>query len=119
MNKKEQVLQLIPEQGILPLYFYKDTEVTLEVLRALFRAGIRTVEYTNRGEAALNNFKAMRTLCDTELKGMYLGVGTIKNGEQAQAFIDAGADYIISPGLVPSAAAVADKNDMLWVYDAN
>jgi len=115
MNKKEELLQLIPEQGILPLYFYKDTEVTLEVLRALFRAGIRTVEYTNRGEAALNNFKAMRTLCDTELKGMYLGVGTIKNAEQAQAFIDAGADYIISPGLVPSAAEVADKHDMLWV----
>jgi 2-dehydro-3-deoxyphosphogluconate aldolase / (4S)-4-hydroxy-2-oxoglutarate aldolase len=115
MNKKEHLLQLIPEQGILPLYFYKDTEVTLEVLKALYRAGIRTVEYTNRGEAALNNFKAMRTLCDSELKGMYLGVGTIKNGEQAQAFIDAGADYIISPGLVPAAAAVADKNDMLWV----
>ena len=115
MNKKETLLKLIPEQGILPLYFYKDTEVTLEVLRAIYRAGIRTVEYTNRGEAALNNFKAMRSLCDTELKGMYLGVGTIKNGEQAQAFIDAGADYIISPGLVPSAAAVADKNDMLWV----
>lgn len=115
MNKKEALLKLIPEQGILPLYFYKDTEVTLEVLRALFRAGIRTVEYTNRGEAALNNFKAMRTLCDTELKGMYLGVGTIKNGEQAKAFIDAGADYIISPGLVPAAAEVADKQDMLWV----
>jgi 2-dehydro-3-deoxyphosphogluconate aldolase / (4S)-4-hydroxy-2-oxoglutarate aldolase len=115
MNKKELLLKLIPEQGILPLYFYKDTEVTVEVLRALFRAGIRTVEYTNRGEAALNNFKAMRTLCDGELKGMYLGVGTIKNGEQAQAFIDAGADYIISPGLVPTAAAVADKNDMLWL----
>ena len=115
MNKKEHLLKLIPEQGILPLYFYKDAEVTLEVLRALFRAGIRTVEYTNRGEAALNNFKAMRTLCDGELKGMYLGVGTIKNGEQAQAFIDAGADYIISPGLVPSAAAVADKNGMLWL----
>jgi len=115
MNKKEQLLKLIPEQGILPLYFYKDTEVTLEVLRALFRAGIRTVEYTNRGEAALNNFKAMRTLCDAELKGMYLGVGTIKNAEQAQAFIDAGADYIISPGLVPAAAEVADKHDMLWV----
>lgn len=115
MNKKELLLKLIPEQGILPLYFYKDTTVTLEVLKALYRAGIRTVEYTNRGEAALTNFKMMRTLCDSELKGMYLGVGTIKNGEQAQAFIDAGADYIISPGLVPSAAAVADKNDMLWV----
>jgi len=115
MNLKEQLLKLIPEQGILPLYFYKDTEVTLEVLRALYRAGIRTVEYTNRGEAALNNFKAMRAVCDTELKDMYLGVGTIKNGEQAQAFIDAGAHYIISPGLVPAVAAVADKINMLWV----
>jgi 2-dehydro-3-deoxyphosphogluconate aldolase/(4S)-4-hydroxy-2-oxoglutarate aldolase len=46
---------------------------------------------------------------------MYLGVGTIKNAEQAQAFVDAGADYLISPGLVPAAAAVADKYDMLWV----
>ncbi len=115
MSHKEIILKLIPEQGILPLYFYKDTEVTLEVLRALYNAGVKTVEYTNRGEAALSNFAAMRKLCDAELKGMYLGVGTIKNGEQAQAFIDAGADYIISPGLVPTAAAVADKNNMLWV----
>ena len=46
---------------------------------------------------------------------MYLGIGTIKNAAQAQAFIDAGADYIISPGLVEEAAAVADKNNVLWV----
>lgn len=115
MDKKAEVLRLIPEQGILPLYFYKDTEVSLEVLRTLYRAGVRTVEYTNRGEAALKNFGAMKQLCESELKGMYLGVGTIKNGTQAQAFIDAGADYIISPGLVEDAAKVADANNMLWV----
>ncbi len=46
---------------------------------------------------------------------MYLGVGTIKDAAAAQAFIDAGADYIISPGLVEDAAEVADKNNMLWV----
>ena len=115
MDKKAAVLKLVPEQGILPLYFTKDTEVSLEVLKALYRAGIRAVEYTNRGEAALQNFKKMRELCDSELPGMYLGVGTIKDGEMAQTFIDAGADYIISPGLVESVAAVADKNNLLWV----
>ncbi|MBA4197070.1 MAG: bifunctional 4-hydroxy-2-oxoglutarate aldolase/2-dehydro-3-deoxy-phosphogluconate aldolase [Chitinophaga sp.] len=115
MSKKQEILALIPEQGILPLYFYKDTTVTLETLKALYRAGVKTVEYTNRGEAALANFKEMRKLVDTELKGMYLGIGTIKNREAAQAFIDAGADYLISPGLVEDAAEVADKNDMLWV----
>lgn len=115
MEKKNAILELIPQQGILPLYFYKDTTVSIEVLKALYVAGIRAVEYTNRGEAALQNFKEMRKVCDSELKGMYLGIGTIKNGEMAQTFIDAGTDYIICPGLVESVAAVADKNNMLWV----
>ena len=115
MDKKSELLQLIPQQGILPLYFYKDTEVSIQVLKALFNAGIRTVEYTNRGEAALKNFKEMRRVCDSELKGMYLGVGTIKDSAAAQAFIDAGADYIISPGLVEDAIKVADKNGIFWV----
>ncbi|HET9279756.1 MAG TPA: bifunctional 4-hydroxy-2-oxoglutarate aldolase/2-dehydro-3-deoxy-phosphogluconate aldolase [Flavitalea sp.] len=115
MDKKSELLQLIPQQGILPLYFYKDTEVSIQVLKALFNAGIRTVEYTNRGEAALKNFKEMRRVCDTELKGMYLGVGTIKDSASAQAFIDAGADYLISPGLVEDAIKVADKSGIFWV----
>jgi len=115
MDKKADILKLIPEQGVLPLFFYKDTQVSMEVLKALYSAGIRTVEYTNRGEAALQNFREMRKLCDTELKGMYLGVGTIKNAASAQAFIDAGTDYIISPGLVEDAIKVADANNMLWV----
>lgn len=115
MDKKAELLKLIPEQGILPLYFTKDTEVSINVLKALYNAGIKTVEYTNRGEAALQNFNKMKELCGAELPGMYLGVGTIKDGNTAQLFIDAGADYIISPGLVESVAEVADKNNMLWI----
>lgn len=115
MDKKDILLKLIPEQGVLPLYFYKDTEVSLQVLRALYAAGIRAVEYTNRGDDALRNFKKMRELCDAELTGMYLGIGTIKNAAMANAFIDAGADYIICPGLIEEVAEVADKINMLWV----
>lgn len=115
MSKKAELLKLIPEQGILPLYFYKDEETSVEILKALYNAGIRAVEYTNRGEAALKNFIRMRQVCDTELKGMYLGIGTIKDGQMAKTFIDAGADYIICPGLVESVAEVADKHDLLWV----
>ena len=115
MSKKTELLKLIPEQGILPLYFNKDEETSIELLKALYSAGIRAVEYTNRGEAALANFKAMRKVVDSELKGMYLGIGTIKDGKMAQTFIDAGADYIICPGLVESVAEVADTYDLLWV----
>ena len=113
--KKETLLSLIPQQGILPLYFYKDKQVSIDLLKALYSAGIRTVEYTNRGEAALANFKAMRKVCDEEMKDMYLGIGTIKNGDMAKTFIDAGCDYIICPGLVEGVAKVADAANILWV----
>jgi 2-dehydro-3-deoxyphosphogluconate aldolase / (4S)-4-hydroxy-2-oxoglutarate aldolase len=115
MDKKAEISKLIKDQGVLPLFFYKDADVSVEVLRALYQAGIRTVEYTNRGEAALNNFSKMRAAIDKEMKGMYLGVGTIKNADAARAFINAGADYLISPGLVEDAAKVADENKMLWI----
>lgn len=118
MDNKEQILQLTLQQGVLPLYFNKDREVSISVLKALYEAGIRTVEYTNRGEAALQNFKALRTVCDNELKGMYLGIGTIKNGEQARAFVDAGADYLISPGVVEEAAKIAAQNNIPYVPGA-
>lgn len=115
MEKKEELLKRIPEQGILPLYFYKDAEVSIEVLRALYKAGIRMVEYTNRGEAALQNFKKMREVRDQELKDLYLGIGTIKNAHMAETYIQAGVDFIICPGLVEEVANVADKNKMLWI----
>lgn len=115
MLKKDELLSLIPQQGMLPLYFHKDTDISIGLLKALYSAGIRSVEYTNRGEAALTNFKAMRKVADAELPGMCLGIGTIKNGEMAQTFIDAGCDYIICPGLVESVAKTADAADMLWV----
>src|SRR3954471_24991393 len=89
IDKKTEILQLTLQQGVLPLYFNKDEEVSIAVLKALYEAGIRTVEYTNRGEAALKNFKILKKVSDTELNGMYLGIGTIKNGEQAKAFVDA------------------------------
>jgi 2-dehydro-3-deoxyphosphogluconate aldolase/(4S)-4-hydroxy-2-oxoglutarate aldolase len=115
MDKKATILKLIPEQGMLPLYFNKSEEVSVNILHALYAAGIKTIEYTNRGEAALKNFARLRQVCDNELGGMYLGVGTIKDAASAQAFIDAGADYIISPGLVEDAIAVADKNNVFWL----
>ena len=70
MSKKNELLQLIPRQGILPLFFHKDAEVSIQVLKALYNAGIRAVEYTNRGEAALANFKLMKQLCESEMKDL-------------------------------------------------
>ncbi len=111
----EGTLGRIITQGVLPLYFHPDTEVSKGVLKALYQAGIRAVEYTNRGEAALKNFEALKELRDHELPELLLGIGTIKRKKEAKAFIKAGADYIISPGMIEEVAEVTQKEEMIWI----
>src|SRR5690606_3351326 len=112
---KDTLLNRIPEQGLLPLYFHKDTDVSVEVLGALYQEGIRMVEDLNGGEAALKNFKKRREVRDQEFKDLYLGIGTIKNAQMAESYIEAGADFIICPGLIEEVAETADRQNMLWI----
>lgn len=114
MVSKQQATNAIIQQGILPLYFNADETVSIEVLRAIFKAGIKAVEYTNRGEAALSNFKKLFEVRNKEMQGMLLGVGTIKNLDHAQNYVKAGADFLVSPGFVLEVAEYANKKDMLY-----
>ena len=114
MQTVEQIKAAIIQQGMLPLYFHASETVSLEVLKAIYGAGIKAVEYTNRGEAALDNFKAMVALRNESMPGLLLGVGTIKNIGDAQKYLDAGADFLVSPGFVPNVAAHCIANDIFY-----
>ena len=114
MNKTQQIADAVIKQGMLPLYFNSSEEVSLDVLKAIYRAGIKAVEYTNRGDAALANFKKMVALRNAEMPGLLLGVGTIKNMQHAKDYLAAGADFLVSPGYVPDVAAYCVANDIFY-----
>ncbi|RYE19030.1 MAG: bifunctional 4-hydroxy-2-oxoglutarate aldolase/2-dehydro-3-deoxy-phosphogluconate aldolase [Sphingobacteriales bacterium] len=115
MTKKEIVLDSIVAQGMLPLFFYEDVEVSLQVMRILYRAGVRVFEYTNRGSQALDNFSEMIKLKRNELPDLHLGIGTIKTVDEAEAFISAGADFIVSPIVNPEVGKIAHRHKLLWI----
>lgn len=115
MANTNPVSAQIIKQGVLPLYFNEDANTSIELMKALYEAGIRSIEYTNRGANALANFKAMKKNCDENMPDMQLGVGTITNSQMAKAFIDAGCDYIICPGLVEEVANAADAHNIFWI----
>jgi 2-dehydro-3-deoxyphosphogluconate aldolase/(4S)-4-hydroxy-2-oxoglutarate aldolase len=114
MNKTQLVTDRIIQQGILPLYFNADENVSVEVLKAIYRAGIKAVEYTNRGEEALNNFIRMTVVRNAEMPDLLLGVGTIKNLKEAKNYIAAGADFLVSPGFVKEVADYAVSKDIFY-----
>jgi 2-dehydro-3-deoxyphosphogluconate aldolase/(4S)-4-hydroxy-2-oxoglutarate aldolase len=115
MSKKEEIKNLLIQQGLLPLYYNDSAEVSIEILRALHKAGIRVIEYTNRGENALDNFLLMKKTAKTEMSDMKLGIGTIKTKTDSEIFIAAGADFIVCPVVDISIAEIVHKAGLLWI----
>ncbi|WP_184550292.1 bifunctional 4-hydroxy-2-oxoglutarate aldolase/2-dehydro-3-deoxy-phosphogluconate aldolase [Mucilaginibacter sp. FT3.2] len=115
MSKKQTALDAILIQGTLPLFFYPNAEVSLEITRTLYKAGVRVFEYTNRGAAALANFKILKKAQLSEMPDLHLGIGTIKSAEEAEAFIAAGADFIVSPIINPAVGKIAAEHQLLWI----
>ena len=115
MHKKDFIKQIICKEKIMPLYYDDSPDISIAVLKVLFKAGIRLVEYTNRGAHALNNFMALRKIVNSEMPGLQLGAGTVKTAVDAQLFITAGADFIVCPVVNPEVANIVHKAELLWI----
>lgn len=111
----ENIISLIKKQGVIPLFYHDDAQESISVVNALYNAGIRIVEYTNRGSKAIDNFKALLQTRDKQWQDLLLGAGTIKTTEAANGFINAGADFIICPCVIPEVAKAVHEKNLLWI----
>jgi 2-dehydro-3-deoxyphosphogluconate aldolase/(4S)-4-hydroxy-2-oxoglutarate aldolase len=115
IKNKETATQAIQQQGLLPLFYYEDPQISLEIIRALYKGGVRVFEYTNRGAAALANFKFIKEALKSEMQDLFFGIGTIKNAAQVKEFIAAGADFIVCPIVNPEVAKLTHEAGLLWI----
>lgn len=114
MYKTQQIIDAINQQGMLPLYFNADEQVSVEILRALYRAGVKIMEFTNRGASALSNFKKLVEIKNAEMPDAIIGIGTIKNIHQATTYLEAGAAFLVSAGYDAEVAAYCTKHDIFY-----
>lgn len=114
MHSIDKVTQHILASKIIPLFYEDDEEVVLAIVKALYAGGVRTIEFTNRGVKALDNFKLLVGI-KNEMPDLFLGIGTIKSGDDAKKYIDAGADFLISPVFDISVADIAYLHKVLWI----
>lgn len=115
MEREDVLINQLKESALLPLYYHDNAGICLSVAGALYDAGVACIEFTNRGAQAFENFKALVRLRNEKMKGLLLAVGTIKTGAEAQKFLDAGADFLISPVFDSSVCDVAYLNKTLWI----
>lgn len=84
--------------AVVPVLTIDRLETALPLAQALVRGGLTILEITLRTPVAL---EAMRQMAEN-IPGALIGAGTVLTPEQGQDAIDAGARFLVSPGMTPS-----------------
>ena len=92
-----EVLSKIQKIGIVPVVVLNDAKDAAPLAKALCEGGLPCAEVTFRTDAAEESIKIMTT----EYPDMLVGAGTVLTTEQVDRAINAGAKFIVSPGLNP------------------
>ncbi|MEZ8094256.1 bifunctional 4-hydroxy-2-oxoglutarate aldolase/2-dehydro-3-deoxy-phosphogluconate aldolase [Photobacterium swingsii] len=92
---------------VIPVIAINKAEDAIPLGRALVENGMPCAEITFRTECAADAIRAMRA----EFPDMLIGAGTILTNQQVDEAIDAGVDFIVSPGFNPRTVQYCiDKN---------
>ncbi len=111
---KQQIIDEMRNTGIVPLFTHDNAAQATEVLKTAYDAGIRVFEFTNRRK---NSFEVFSHLLKERHRfpDLMIGIGTVMDGATTKKFIDAGADFIISPILKLEMAEVCHQHQKLWM----
>ena len=109
-----QVIQQMEESGMVPLFYHPDIEVAKSVLKACYDGGARLMEFTNRGDFALEIFTDLIKYAIADLPGMILGVGSVTDAASASQYMLAGANFVVTPVYREDIAIVCNRRKVLW-----
>ena len=91
----ESLLSVVP---VIPVVVIDDLAHAVPVARALVEGGLPVIELTLRTPVALDAIRAIAT----EVPEILVGAGTIVSRGQAKLAVDAGAQFLVSPGSTPT-----------------
>lgn len=100
--------------ALVPVFYNADIEVSKNVLKACYEGGIRTFEFTNRGDKAAEVFKELVGYA-AQFPGMILGVGSISFAKDARKFIKLGANFVVGPQYVPGVLRVCRWHNIAYM----
>lgn len=106
---KMEVLSAMKETGMVPVFYNADLETSKQVLKACYDGGVRTFEFTNRGDFAQEVFGELVKYANKELPGMIVGIGSIVDAPTAAMYIQLGANFVVGPLFNEEIAPVCNR----------
>ena len=106
---KIQVLTVMSKTGMVPVFYHKDVEVAKNVVKACYKGGVRTFEFTNRGDFAHEVFAEVVKFAAKECPEMIMGIGSIVDPATAALYLQLGANFVVGPLFNPEVAKICNR----------
>lgn len=105
-DKTQALISILKLQPVVPVLVIRDLAHAVPLARALVAGGLKAIEITLRTPVAL---EAIRAVAD-EVDGAVPGAGTVLNARQFHQAVEAGSQFIVSPGTTQELLDVARKS---------
>jgi 2-dehydro-3-deoxyphosphogluconate aldolase / (4S)-4-hydroxy-2-oxoglutarate aldolase len=100
------VRNLLLRSPVIPVLTIDDVLHAVPLAEALVAGGLTVLEVTLRTPAALASIRAMRAAVPEAV----VGAGTVVNAAQFEAAVEAGSQFVVSPGCSPTLIAASRKH---------
>ena len=108
LHQRQHVLALMKKTGVIPVFYHASFETAKNVIEACANGGAYAIEFTNRGDRAIDVFTRLREYFAAKRPEVVLGVGSIVDAPTAALYLMAGADFVVGPVLDAETARVCN-----------
>lgn len=119
-----RIEDILEAASVIPVLEVERAEDAAPLASALALGGLRVIELTLRTAAALDALGAMKRAAPS----LIVGMGTIRNGDDVERSLAAGADFLVSPGAsasllramkgTPALPGVATASEAMTAFEA-
>lgn len=104
----------IIREGMMPLFYHADLEVSKQIVAALYAGGSRILEFTNRGDFAIEVFSTLIQHCAKAYPDMMIGIGTVDDAATAALYLAHGANFVVGPTFREDIARLCNRRKVAY-----
>ena len=109
------VLNTLLADGVMPIFYQPDVSIAKQIIASLVKGGIRLLEFTNRGDFAIEVYSELIKDAARSMPDAIIGAGTIEDAPTAALYIAHGANFIVAPNFNPEVARLCNRRKIAYI----
>ncbi|MCL5271222.1 MAG: bifunctional 4-hydroxy-2-oxoglutarate aldolase/2-dehydro-3-deoxy-phosphogluconate aldolase [bacterium] len=112
--KRFEVLGAMLNGVLIPVFYHADSSTACRIAEACVDGGGRVIEFTNRGDHAIDVFRDLELHLRARRPDAILGVGSVGDAPTAALYAALGANFVVGPVLNPEVARFCNRRKIAY-----